>query len=373
MDYPFENLGPERFQQLCLALLAKEYPRVQRFPVAQPDGGRDAVAYYPDGGGDKFMVFQVKYARKPLAETEPHKWLAAIVEDEAPKVRELIPRGALRYVLMTNVPGTAHLDKGSIDKLNSLLAEKLGVPSFCLWRDDISRRLDDAWDLKWAYPDIMAGPDFLRAIVESGLSEHRERRSSAIRAFLRSQYDMDEDVRFKQVELQNKLLDLFIDVPVALRDQQPDRKTHHIFRAVVNRVFWSREPEFEDVEGEQAGLFEHGVRWHTTHEEPFGAATLLLSAPMQHQMPHVVIEGAPGQGKSTIAQYVCQVHRMRLLDEVEALKSILPAHACTPVRLPIKVDLRDFALWLGRRDPFNIDKAAVEPANSVSSKLAPLI
>jgi hypothetical protein len=49
------------------------------------------------------------------------KWLAAIVEDEAPKVRELIPRGAVRYVLMTNVPGTAHLDKGSIDKLNRRL------------------------------------------------------------------------------------------------------------------------------------------------------------------------------------------------------------------------------------------------------------
>ena len=52
MDYPLENLGPERFQQLCQALLAREYPRVQCFPVAQPDGGRDAVSYFPEGGGD---------------------------------------------------------------------------------------------------------------------------------------------------------------------------------------------------------------------------------------------------------------------------------------------------------------------------------
>ena len=42
MDYPLENLGPERFQQFCQALLAKEYPDMQCFPVAQPDGGRDA-------------------------------------------------------------------------------------------------------------------------------------------------------------------------------------------------------------------------------------------------------------------------------------------------------------------------------------------
>ncbi len=126
-----ETLGPERFQQMCQALLAKEHPRVQCFPVAQPDGGRDAVMYYPEGGGDKFLVFQVKYARKPLAETDPHKWLMAIVEGEAPKVRELIPRGAVRYVLITNVPGTAHLEKGSIDKLNKILEDNLALPSSC--------------------------------------------------------------------------------------------------------------------------------------------------------------------------------------------------------------------------------------------------
>jgi hypothetical protein len=377
MDYPLENLGPERFQQMCQALLAKEFPRVQCFPVAQPDGGRDAVSYYPEGSGDKFMVFQVKYARKPLAETEPHKWLAAIVEDEAPKVRELIPRGAVRYVLMTNVPGTAHLDKGSIDRLNSLLTDKLGVPSSCWWRDDIGRRLDDAWDLKWAYPDIMAGPDFLRAIIESGLSEHRERRASAVRAFLRAQYDMDEEVRFKQVELQNKLLDLFIDVPIALRDQQADRQTHHIFQGVVRRVMSRRDLEVEDSDVEvQAALFEPGVRWHVQQEEPLGAAALLLSAPMQRRLPRVVIEGAPGQGKSTIAQYVCQVHRMRLLGEVDALMSLPPEHRDAPVRLPIKVDLRDFALWLARKDPFNVEQADAEPANwnrSLDSFLAALI
>ena len=65
MDYPLENLGPERFQQLCQALLTKEFPRVQCFPVAQPDGGRDAVSFFPEDAQGKFMVFQVKYARKP--------------------------------------------------------------------------------------------------------------------------------------------------------------------------------------------------------------------------------------------------------------------------------------------------------------------
>jgi hypothetical protein len=45
MDYPLEQLGPERFQQFCQALISLEFPKVQSFPVAQPDGGRDAAAY----------------------------------------------------------------------------------------------------------------------------------------------------------------------------------------------------------------------------------------------------------------------------------------------------------------------------------------
>jgi hypothetical protein len=377
MDYPLENLGPERFQQFCQSLLAREYPRVQCFPIAQPDGGRDAISFFWPGKTDKFMVFQMKYVRRPHAEAEPHKWLLAILEDEAPKVRDLIPRGAVGYVLITNIPGTAHLDAGSIDKLNSLLTNRLGIPSSCWWRDDVSRRLDNAWDLKWIYPEIMAGPDFLRVIIESGLSEHRERRAAAVRAFLRAQYDKDEEVRFKQVELQNKLLDLFIDVPIAFRDQHEDRNQHHVFQSVVARALSRRSPELEEVEYEgQGALFEGNLRWHASHDETIGAATLLLSAPMQQWISHVVVEGAPGQGKSTIAQYVCQVHRMRLLGEEESLKSVSQEHASAPVRLPIKVDLRDLALWLGRKDPFNIDRSDNPPLNwnkSLDSFLAALI
>jgi len=80
MDYPFENLEPERFQQFCQALLVKEFPDVQCFPVAQPDGGRDSPCLFMHGQKEGFFVFQVKFARKPLAETDPHKWLTDILK-----------------------------------------------------------------------------------------------------------------------------------------------------------------------------------------------------------------------------------------------------------------------------------------------------
>ena len=264
-----------------------------------------------------------------------------------------------------------------VDKLNQLLTDKLGVPSSCWWRDDINRRLDNSWNLKWIYPEILSGPDFLRIIIESGLPEHKERRTAAVRAFLRTQYHMDEEVRFKQVELQNKLLDLFVDVPITLRDQRVDRKLQYIYYSVIAEALSGMATDVEESNLDiDVTVFDPGSRWQPVHEPQVGAATLLLSRQMQQRMPHVVIEGAPGQGKSTIAQYICQVHRMRLLDEVITLSAVNKYHASTPVRLPIKVDLRDFAVWLGKKDPFNLDQPDATPVNwnkSLDSFLAALI
>jgi hypothetical protein len=63
VDHQLENLGPERFQQLCQALLVKEFPGMSCLPVGQPDGGRDAVRYaFDEKDPSAFAVYQVKYS-----------------------------------------------------------------------------------------------------------------------------------------------------------------------------------------------------------------------------------------------------------------------------------------------------------------------
>ena len=57
MDYPLENLGPDRFQQLCQSLLLSEHTDVQCFPISQPDGGRDAVRIVSEGKSNSFVVY----------------------------------------------------------------------------------------------------------------------------------------------------------------------------------------------------------------------------------------------------------------------------------------------------------------------------
>src|SRR5215217_7428429 len=117
MDYLLEQLGDERFQELCQALLAKSNPEVECLPVSQPDGGRDAISYRLRHRlqGRPFVVFQVKFVRKPHSIKDPHKWIIDVVKSEAPIIANLIPKGASAFYLLTNVPGTAHPDVGSID------------------------------------------------------------------------------------------------------------------------------------------------------------------------------------------------------------------------------------------------------------------
>jgi hypothetical protein len=367
MDYPFENLNPEKFQEFAQALLGREFTDLQCFPVAQSDGGRDIVTYSHRLPSQNFAIYQVKYVRKPLAEKDIHKWLLRIIKGEAPKVKKLIEKGAKQFFLITNVPGTAHPDVGSIDQMNQLLESELGIPSRCWWRDDLNRKLDDAWDLKWSYPELMTGPDLIRSLIESGLSEDKERRANAIKTFVLEQFNVDQVVKFKQVDLQNRLLDLFIDVP-ALPPQNTETgkkvlKHHQVYDYISYRL------------GNKGSttLDEYPSAYFNERSRVIGSATLLLHPLIQKETPWTVLEGAPGQGKSTITQYICQIHRMRLLGleevkkhlpeaykETEGLGVIPEHHLNSHICLPFRIDLRDLASWLSGHNPFSSEDKFIQ-------------
>jgi hypothetical protein len=342
MDHQLENLGPERFQQLSQALLVKEFPGIICLPVGQPDGGRDALRYVTNVADPRFTVYQVKYSRTPRDGGNARKWVLETSDNEVEKIGRLIEKGANQYVFVTNVPGTSHLDVGSIDKLQSELSDKFGLPVLCWWRDDINRRLDGNWDIKLRYPEVLSGQDFFRLLLETTTGREHERRLRALRAFLAEQYVEDLEVKFKQVELQNKLLDLFVDLPFSVRMRlkqgAPDELASSLPFHV--RIYQT------DARG---GFIVEDVPEEPTYS---GTATLLLSEIVSGRLNQVVVEGAPGQGKSTLAQYLCQVHRIRLLEKADDLEKLPPEHKQTALRIPFKVDLRDIATWLDGADPF---------------------
>jgi hypothetical protein len=352
MPYALESLTPDQFQQLCQALLVKEFPDVQCFPIGHADGGRDATSkmthVLPRRSVRPFLLFQVKYHRTALSVSDPHKWLLSTLEEELPKIPAVTLRGASRYIILTNVPGTGVLNKGSIDKVDDVLARTLPIPAMCWWRDDVERRLDNSWDVKWHYIDILTGADLVRYFIENRLSDDKERRSNAIKSFLADQYESDSEVRFRQIELQNDLVKLFVDVPAA-----PLHHTQHEHHKVPMhvRAWQTIRRELRVHQGMPEGDPPHYLE---SEDTPVTAAHLILHRRYSGMVPVVVLEGAPGQGKSTVTQYVCQVHRMKLLGN-PIVRTLPDVHQQAPLRLPFRVDLRDFATWLAKRDPFGAE------------------
>jgi hypothetical protein len=304
--------------------------------------GRDAFTWSVNGStGNKqdLIVFQVKFARNP--ENADKRFLEKITQGELPKVEALKERGVGAYYLLTNVMGSAHLDVGSVDKMDMLLSEALGIPGFCWWRNDLDRRVDQTPDIKWSYPEIIRGSDLLQSLVEGKIGEEGRRRDDAIRSYIAAQHRDDREVKFKQVDLFNNLLDLFVDTFLKEIGRDETLPTH-----------W-RQP----FDGSRR------IFHHLDDDEELTAEFLLSTKAISQR---IVLEGAPGQGKSTISQYICQVHRIRLLDHAE-LGRIPPQHLSGTLRIPLRVDLRDYASWLSGKNPFASELGALRPAETQGS------
>lgn len=337
MDYQFENLGDERFQEFCSCLISKEFPNMQAFPVGQPDGGRDSIVYNMNSTKKDFIVFQVKFVRNPSEEKDIHKWLLKIIQEEVDKINKLIPKGAVSYYLITNIKGTAHSETGSKDKLDKILSENISIPSICWWRDDISRLFEKDPLFMWSFPQILNGQDILNSILFEQLHENKTRRESVINAYLSDQYEMDNEVKFKQIDLQNKLFNLFTDVPIRIKKYNEKNK---LLKQTLSSIDYGFNRRF---------FINDEIFWE---ESNTGASEFLLHSRVQSEIERILLEGGPGQGKSTIVQYICQVHRARLLNKVVDLDSLPQKIRHTPIRLPLKIDLRDLAAWVENKNPY---------------------
>ena len=342
MDFYYEVLDGEKFQKLCQALIVAQYPNTQCFPVGQPDGGRDAVYFHGDPNQNEFTVFQVKFSRHPDNKTE-RDVIEAFVRSESEKIKKLISRGATRYVLMTNVEGTAHLDSGSIDKATKALADSFNIPGQVWWRDDLDRRLESEEFIKWSYPEILKATEVLPLLMQNSRNSEDTQATRAIKGYMAAQYNTDKNVKFKQVELQHSLTDLFVDLPLGRKRPQIERNRRDRFpvEGLSDISVYIRQLDFdEDYEFESENPFDHS-----------GLATaFLLKMPLVEGVTRFVVEGAPGQGKSTATQFLCQVNRLRFLKKKLELASVDDLHKTVPIRVPFRVDLRDYANWVTIHD-----------------------
>lgn len=145
-----------------------------------------------------------------------------------------------------------------------------------------------------------------------------------LRAYIGQQYNKDDQVLFEQVDLSGPSVDsMFVDVPFACR-------TDLAIAEVLQQIAEKHPPEYEALESAEGQVVT-------------GSAQALLHPDWQG---NALLVGGPGQGKSTLLQYICQFHRARKLDKTEYTGEAQSLRELTEVvRWPIRVDLRNYARW----------------------------
>lgn len=327
MDYPFEELGPDRFQALVQSLIVKQNPNAVCFPIGQADGGRDAVVPLNERSSPRtaehrqIVLFQVKYSRSLHQRGDPVTWLVQAIKNEAHKISKLQDRGITiaKYIIVTNLEGTGPLDVGTIDRLASTLrTSALPGPAIAVWwRTDVSRRLDGAASIRARYPEVLSAVDVLLQLQQP--SEDARRRAETLTSYLRHEYHRESELKFKEAGLlSNKLLRLFVDVPTVETGAASDE--WELPYSVLRRERLPRLPN--------------------------GAVQLLTSA-LDGPERIVLLEGAPGQGKSTVTQFLCQLYRARILRRTADFAQTGHEYPRTSaIRIPFRIELRNFARWL---------------------------
>lgn len=155
----------------------------------------------------------------------------------------------------------------------------------------------------------------------------REQISKALRSYVGQQYNKDDKVLFEQVDLNGPSVDsMFVDVPFACR---PDVAIAEVMQQIA-----------EKHPGDREAIEDAGAQIVT------GAAQALLHPDWTG---NALLVGGPGQGKSTLLQYVCQFHRARMLGRGAYTGEDQSLTELTEVqRLPIRLDLRQYAAWADR-------------------------
>ena len=352
MSYYYEALNDISFQKFAQSLIVSLHTETVCLPVRQPDGGRDAFYYHAALERKNFVVFQVKFSTKPKDVSE-REAIENLIKTEAKKVKSLIQQGATHYYLVTNVQGTAHLGTGSIDRLNEMLTKQFEIPCYVWWRDDLDARLDNASDVKWSFPEICRATDVLQFLIKRPDYANEIEAARAITTYMSKQHGDDRDVKFKQVELKRRITDLFVDIPIgqkgSRRDGRRDQRTHSTDNE-IDRYLEQLDERLDFDEDDHP--FQHqGL-----------AAGFLFHMPFGKGVSRLVLEGAPGQGKSTVTQYICQINRLKLLPSRRTeLDSVIDVHTSAPTRTPFRVDLRDYAAWVAGRHPYAKEGEVVPP------------
>lgn len=377
-DIDLNGLNPRSFEQLVQALSAKILgPGVAVFGDG-PDGGREAAFQgqvpYPSSSEkwSGYIVLQAKFAQRPHNDGRDATWLSVQLSKElqkfADKKRKL--RKPEYYVLVTNIrlsplvgAGASTTGKkagtirqGGREKVEQIFAEfkrKLRLKGFAIWdADQLRVFLEDAPSIRQSYAAWITPSDVLARVLSTLEGTSPDFGETMLR-FVQHEMSQQRFVRLQEAGHANdsriRLDEVFVDLPFETgkstqkeasqdaSDTEADASKPGLLSYLLSRASEKLDP--------------NSIRLGTRRAE---ATTGQSSRPERW-----LVVGGPGQGKSTISQFLAQTMRSRILANADplrvapeiakvadAIKDRLSAEQIEfigPQRFPVRIDLPQFA------------------------------
>ena len=354
MQYDLNQLGdPTQFQRLVNALLTARFGEAVRLtPLRGADNASDGETapsnpymefhYTPNAASPRTSLvpprpgrylFQAKY--HSTAEHRLSDLRALVVREFTEELQGAVLRRTDRqdvnyFFLVTNLSASKEAIAKVDDLRSRLLRGKRTLHADVWWRERITALLDWSPDLWLAFPQLFPGG--VAPLLAHALSHASEGLSRTFRLAMSAQYKRDRIVKFRQVKLEQQLFDLFVDLDVEIFVDRADPLGPS--STAPDHIFHSREVD-------PASPF------RTTPPYRMSNTALQLLVDDDLGIPRILLEGGPGQGKSTITQMAAQIYRQRLLSvSAEDISRSSNWNSLCKARLPVRLVLRDFAEWL---------------------------
>ena len=372
-DFNLHGLGDSSFERLIQSLALKVIgPNVAVYGDG-PDGGREATfdgkVSYPsvDRGWEGYGVIQAKFLKRSRNSTSDGDWAISQLKMELDKYLE--PDNKRRkpdyFIFATNVILTPVQESGSKDRVNALLENfknQMPLRGYAVWDyDQICAFLDDCEEIRRTYAAWITPGDVLAEMIK-WIQPQAPNFEETIARFLQKELLSDEFVNLEQAghdaNERIPLARVFVDLPT--RDAQDS--------GVRELTEDDQFPyQIEVLADQHKGFIKEVLE---ISSEPLTARTLTVPTvptttepgDLQQTRGRFVLIGGPGQGKTTVGQFICQIFRASIISRrpQEALSpeaanalSIIQTHCKDegiehfPVpRFPFRIVLNDFAAAL---------------------------
>lgn len=349
-SYDLTQLDAHSFEHLVNALALRVLGAGHTTFGPGADGGRDGLfegdAPYPSTTTrwTGTWYIQSKF-HKPHLSKDPQAWLVEEIRSEIKAFEENdSPRKwPDNWIVATNVDPTGVPLTGAFDKARRAVAKarpKLKA-KFHIWGGQkILSLLTDYPQIAQQYGHFLTPGHVLTALYNQ-LRDDRADVENVIRCLIVRQFDEQKFTKLDQAgsdaDTRPGIHKLFIDLPFQAKE--------HGFADLVIRTLLSSTSKCHRIDS----AIPNTAEWQCWRRHPSRARVWF-------------IKGGPGQGKSTIGQFFCQLQRAALILQPDG-PFVTPSQRTeagevrdrathdgfwpSVPRIPITIDLKEYAQWLG--------------------------